>query len=226
MFVLQVQNGEVFQVIEEVALMVKAAGGADSPGKAAAISLLDCFDLEEELILVLERPVPSMDLHKYRRAKGGYLQENEAKIILKQMIHAAIEMHSNSDFHRDIKLQNVLVETGRTVPRVRVIDFGCGCLVKKRYYNYYCGTFSKSPPEWFLVREYQAIPTTVWQLGALLWDLLDRKHSFKTQVYFQEGLKINKNLSRGCRGFLQICLQNDPEMRPTLEQLQLHPWLR
>ncbi|KAL7376758.1 hypothetical protein ABVT39_015425 [Epinephelus coioides] len=195
-FKTQVQNGEVFQVIEEVALMVKAAGGADSPGKTAAISLLDCFDLEEELILVVERPVPSMDLHKYRRAKGGYLQEHEAKIILKQMIDAAIEMHSNGVFHRDIKLQNVLVETGPTGPRVRVIDFGCGCLVRKRYYNYYCGTFSKAPPEWFVVREYQAIPTTVWQLGALLWDLLDRKHSFKTQVYFQEGLKINKNLSR------------------------------
>ncbi|XP_049931092.1 serine/threonine-protein kinase pim-2-like [Epinephelus moara] len=221
-----VQNGEVFKVIEEVALMVKAAGGADSPGKTAAISLLDCFDLEEELILVVERPVPSMDLHKYRRAKGGYLQEHEAKIILKQMVDAAIEMHSNGVFHRDIKLQNVLVETGPTVPRVRVIDFGCGCLVRKGYCNYYCGTFSKAPPEWFLVREYQAIPTTVWQLGTLLWDLLDHKHSFKTQVYFKEGLKINRNLSRGCRGFLQMCLQNDPEMRATLEQLQLHPWLR
>ena len=71
----------MFKVIDEVALMVKAAGGADSPGKTAAISLLDCFDLEEELILVMERPVPSMDLQKYRRAKGGYLHEHEAKVL-------------------------------------------------------------------------------------------------------------------------------------------------
>ncbi|XP_042356761.1 serine/threonine-protein kinase pim-2-like [Plectropomus leopardus] len=221
-----VQDGKEFKVIDEVALMVKAAGGAESAGTSAAISLLDCFDLEEELILVMERPTPSMDLYRYRRAKGGYLQEDEAKIILKQMVDAALDMHQHGVFHRDIKLLNVLVETGSAVPRVRVIDFGCGCLVTSGHYYCYSGTFTKAPPEWFLDRQYQAEPTTVWQLGALLYDLLDHQETFETSVYLRHGVEICPNLTTDCKDFLRKCLIEDPDWRATLLQLKYHPWLR
>ncbi|XP_042365630.1 serine/threonine-protein kinase pim-2-like [Plectropomus leopardus] len=219
------QDGKVFKVIDEVALMVKAAGGAESAGTSAAISLLDCFALEEELILVMERPTPSMDLRRYCSAKGGYLQEDEAKIIMKQMVDAALDMHENGVFHRDIKLLNVLVETGSAVPRVRVIDFGCGCLVTDGYYHRYSGTFTKAPPEWFLEKQYQAEPTTVWQLGALLYDLLDHQDTFKTSVYLRSGIDICPNLTTNCKDFLKKCLTEDPDWRATLLQLKYHPWL-
>uniref|UniRef100_A0A3Q3EXT5 non-specific serine/threonine protein kinase n=1 Tax=Labrus bergylta TaxID=56723 RepID=A0A3Q3EXT5_9LABR len=39
-----------------------------------------------ELILVLERPVPSKDLLNYTRDKGGALQEEEAKVSLKILV--------------------------------------------------------------------------------------------------------------------------------------------
>ncbi|XP_039650045.1 serine/threonine-protein kinase pim-2-like [Perca fluviatilis] len=222
-----VKNGKVYKVIDEVALMVKAAGGAESPGRSAAISLLDCYDLEEDLLLIMERPVPSMDLHQYRNAKRGFLLEDEAKTILRQMVDAAIEMHTNGVFHRDIKLENTLIETGSHVQlRARVIDFGCGSLVIKGYYYHYSGTLSKAPPEWFMFKRYKASPTTVWQLGALLYDLLDHEYSFKTRIYLERGLKINCNLSIDCQEFLHMCLVSNPYRRPSLEQLQLHPWLR
>ncbi|KAA8596028.1 hypothetical protein FQN60_011319 [Etheostoma spectabile] len=198
-----IKNGKVFKVIEEVALMVKAAGGAESAGSSAAISLLDCYLLEEDLVLIMERPS-----------------------ILRQMVDAAVEMHTNGVFHRDIKLENILIEVGSHVPRARVIDFGCGCPVIKGYYYRYSGTFSKAPPEWFIFKRYKAGPTTVWQLGALLYDLLDHDHSFKTRIYLERGIKINCNLSLDCQEFLQTCLAINPHRRPSLEQLQLHPWLR
>lgn len=50
---------------------------------------------------------------------------------MKQLVEAAIKMHSEGVFHRDIKSENVLVETESDVPRVRLIDFGCGCFVRK-----------------------------------------------------------------------------------------------
>uniref|UniRef100_A0A8D0ANJ2 non-specific serine/threonine protein kinase n=2 Tax=Sander lucioperca TaxID=283035 RepID=A0A8D0ANJ2_SANLU len=221
-----VKNGKVYKVIAEVALMMKAAGGAESLGRSAAISLLDCYDLEEELLLITERPVLSMDLHRYHKAKRGFLPEDEAKTILRQMVDAAIEMHTNGVFHRDIKLKNTLIETGSHVPRARVIDFGCGCLVIKGYYYHYSGTLSKAPPEWFMFKRYEASPTTVWQQGALLYNLLDHDYSFKTSRYLERGIKINLNLSIDCLEFLQMCLVRNPDRRPSLEQLQLHPWLR
>ncbi|XP_042371675.1 serine/threonine-protein kinase pim-2-like, partial [Plectropomus leopardus] len=146
-------------------------------------------------------------------------------IIMKQMVDAALDMHENGVFHRDIKLLNVLVETGSAVPRVRVIDFGCGCLVTDGYYRRYSGTFTKAPPEWFLEKQYQAEPTTVWQLGALLYDLLDHQDTFKTSVYLRSGIDICPNLTTNCKDFLKKCLTEDPNWRATLLQLKYHPWL-
>uniref|UniRef100_A0A3B5B0Q1 non-specific serine/threonine protein kinase n=1 Tax=Stegastes partitus TaxID=144197 RepID=A0A3B5B0Q1_9TELE len=47
---------------------------------AGTISLLDWYDLGQELILVLERPVPCEDLFDYVAGNGGSLEEEEAKV--------------------------------------------------------------------------------------------------------------------------------------------------
>ncbi len=62
--------------------MQKVSGGPESVGKCVAVSLLDWYYLDEELILVMERPVPSLDLSQYLQAQGGCLEENEAKVGL------------------------------------------------------------------------------------------------------------------------------------------------
>ncbi|XP_075318471.1 serine/threonine-protein kinase pim-2-like [Odontesthes bonariensis] len=221
-----ISSHDVDKLSAEVALMVKAAGGVESSGRCAAITLLDHFDLEDEVILVMERPVPCVDLHTYRRRKGGYLEEADAMVIFRQIVDAAFEMHSNGVFHRDIKVDNILITTESDVPRVRVIYFGCGCLVSEEPYRRYSGTRLYAPPEYFLKGEYRAAPTTVWQLGALLYELLDHQEPFSTPTYYYGWNEVNWSLSLDCLDFLQLCLNVDPEKRATLEQLQLHPWLR
>ncbi|TNN76995.1 Serine/threonine-protein kinase pim-2 [Liparis tanakae] len=70
-----------------------------------------------------------MDLIDYINSRGYHLPEHEAKTIAKQLVDALIEVHSRGVFHRDIKLDNILIETGSDVPRVRLIDFGSGRLL-------------------------------------------------------------------------------------------------
>uniref|UniRef100_A0A3B4A7Y6 non-specific serine/threonine protein kinase n=1 Tax=Periophthalmus magnuspinnatus TaxID=409849 RepID=A0A3B4A7Y6_9GOBI len=212
------KNGVEHQLINEVAIMVKVSQG-NCP---AVVSLLDCYELPEEVILVMERPVPSMDLHDYKEFHGGVLEEEEAKVILRQMVEASIQMHNSNVFHRDLKLKNILVETDHSYPKVRVIDFGCGCLVKEGPYNYYSGTFSKAPPEWHSSKGYSAEPTTVFHLGALLYSLLHRT-SFHTLFYVARIKGFKWGLSEKCRHFLKSCLAENPDDRPSLEELLRHP---
>lgn len=73
-------NGKVFTIILEVAFMLKTGGLPGSVGQSAAVSLLDWYILDNELILVMERPVNSMDLKKYLQTHGGSLGESEAKV--------------------------------------------------------------------------------------------------------------------------------------------------
>uniref|UniRef100_A0A665T9R3 non-specific serine/threonine protein kinase n=1 Tax=Echeneis naucrates TaxID=173247 RepID=A0A665T9R3_ECHNA len=52
----------------------------ESVGTSVSVSLLDWYELENELILVLERPVPCDDLFTYILLNGGALEESEAKV--------------------------------------------------------------------------------------------------------------------------------------------------
>lgn len=60
--------------------MLKATGLTESVGQSAAVSLFDWFILEDELILVMERPAFCKDLHSYLKAQRGPLDEREAKV--------------------------------------------------------------------------------------------------------------------------------------------------
>uniref|UniRef100_A0A8P4GJI7 non-specific serine/threonine protein kinase n=1 Tax=Dicentrarchus labrax TaxID=13489 RepID=A0A8P4GJI7_DICLA len=217
------------QLSVEVAVMLKLEKETTGPeGSTAPVSLLDWYDLDQELILVLERPVPSEDLQDYIDDNGGCLPEEEAKVILKQLVNAAKHLEDNCIFHRDIKVENILIETGSDFPRARLIDFGLSCFVKQKssYYRVFYGTPAHIPPEWYSRCTYRAGPTTVWQLGVVLFESVHRKSSFETNMFIRKKIKISNKLSEDCQDFLQICLTKVPERRPTLEQLQLHPWLR
>ncbi|XP_068445238.1 uncharacterized protein [Clinocottus analis] len=209
----------------EVAVMLRLQDETSEPVRAPVL-LLDWYDLDQELILVHERPVPSKDLHCYVQDNGGSLPEEEAKIILKQLVDAAIELQDHCIFHRDIKLENILIETGSEVPRVRLIDFGLSCFIKKRrsFRNFY-GTSPHCPPEWSSRGKYSAGPTTVWQMGIVLFEMLHNFVMFKTTNFLNETLTISDMLSKECQELLQACLMEDPDLRPTLKQIRQHSWL-
>nr|XP_020488362.1 serine/threonine-protein kinase pim-2-like [Labrus bergylta] len=182
-------NGKMYDIILEVALMLKAAGLQGDVGRSTAVSLLDWYTLDSELILMMEKPTPCNDLLKYLQASGGSLDEHEAKIILRQLVDEAIDMHSKNIFHRDLKPQE---HHSSVVPIY-------------------------APPEWLDYRRYQACPTTVWQLGALFYSLLPGHGRFTTSDFINNKIKINKKLSRDCRILLHMCLTRDPMERATLE---------
>ncbi|KAM9337138.1 serine/threonine-protein kinase pim-1-like [Symphorus nematophorus] len=212
----------------EVAIMLKIADGTKGAvGTSAPVSLLDWYDLDQELILVLERPVPCKDLLDFIKERGGSLQEEEAKVIMNQLVAAVKDLKDHRVFHRDIKVENLLIETDSDVPRVRIIDFGLGCFFKKRsFFQVFFGTSAHAPPEWVSRSLYRAGPTTVWQLGVVLFDSLHQQQRFDTEEFIKHKLEFKEKLSPECLDFLQLCLTKDPEQRPTLEDLQKHPWLR
>ncbi|XP_034021406.1 serine/threonine-protein kinase pim-2-like [Thalassophryne amazonica] len=212
----RVPMGKHERVPLEVFLMQKAAGGNHSGGSTAAISLLDWQVKGDELILILERPFPCSDLFDYVERKGGFLEEKEAKNIMHQLVKAAVELHRNGVFHRDIKDENVLLDWSDGELQARFIDFGCGTRAMEGHYDrfkahpagngtyillgfccvrltsYVCvlfivGTRDYAPPEYIQLKRYRASPTTVWQLGVLMYGLLEGNEPFATKGSFAKG---------------------------------------
>lgn len=53
---------------------------ATAKGPSGVVNLLDWYDLPDELILVLERPVPCLDLVDYLHSCTSSVQEHKAKV--------------------------------------------------------------------------------------------------------------------------------------------------
>ncbi|XP_058501494.1 serine/threonine-protein kinase pim-1-like [Solea solea] len=219
-------NGSRYKIPLEVVLMQKAGGEPELVGQSSAVCILEWYDLEHEIVLVMERPVPSVDLWQYINHKGP-MDEDMAKLIMKQLIEAAIRIDSAGVFHRDIKTENILIEEHSDGPRVRVIDFGCGSILSRRNYGYriYVGTPQYVPPEFFVDWSYKAGPTTVWQLTAVLYEMLEGFSHFDTVRFICKVYRISSRLSQDCQDFMKMGLALLPEKRATLKQMQQHSWL-
>ncbi|KAM3871735.1 serine/threonine-protein kinase pim-1-like [Diretmus argenteus] len=216
-------DGETSQIPLEVVLMLRVAD-AESLGKNAAVSLLDWYQQDQKLILVMERPIPCMDLFDYAEERGT-LQEDETKILMKQLLSGILDIHAKGVLHRDIKLENLLIETGSPTPRLRLIDFGCGTFLHPGFYDKFSGT--DIPPEWYEHGLYRGGESTVWQLGMLIYSLVSGSAAFNNEEEIRRCKPvIDKELSQHCQDLLRSCLAKDPQDRPTLESLLLHPWLQ
>uniref|UniRef100_A0A3B3IL48 non-specific serine/threonine protein kinase n=1 Tax=Oryzias latipes TaxID=8090 RepID=A0A3B3IL48_ORYLA len=50
---------------------------------------------------------------------------------MEQIVQGLKELEEKNIFHRDIKLENILIETGSDVPRARLIDFGMSSFTER-----------------------------------------------------------------------------------------------
>lgn len=88
------------------------------------ICLRDTFETDNHIIFVLELCAGG-DLLNYVR-KRRKLNENTAKVIFKQILEALDHCHKNNVLHRDIKLDNILLDSKG---QVKVGDFGVSKMV-------------------------------------------------------------------------------------------------
>ncbi|KAF5907596.1 serine/threonine-protein kinase pim-2-like isoform X2, partial [Clarias magur] len=157
--------GDTRRLPLEVALMKLVC---EPPHCPLVIELVEWHETSTHVILVLERPEPCTDLFDY--CENNTMSESVARIITRQVIHAACHCSDRDVFHRDIKEENILLNP--LTLEIKLIDFGCGDLLKDTPYTEYAGTKAFRPPKWIVKREYEAEPATVWGFGVFLYHLV------------------------------------------------------
>ncbi|KAH3764395.1 serine/threonine-protein kinase Chk2 [Pelomyxa schiedti] len=79
--------------------------------------------------------------------EGACLTEPEARAIFSQILDSVDYLHSCGIFHRDLKVDNVMLMDTRSPPHVKIIDFGLSRVLKEgELAHTYCGTPHYSLP--------------------------------------------------------------------------------
>mmetsp|Transcript_37933 Transcript_37933/g.27921 ORF Transcript_37933/g.27921 Transcript_37933/m.27921 type:complete len:151 (+) Transcript_37933:241-693(+) len=140
-------------------------------------------------------------------------------------------MHSKSIAHRDIKLENVLVD--QKSKQVKLIDFGF-CSQSQQKLRIFCGTPSYMSPEIVSKREYFGPSSDIWACGVLFFALVCGTFPFRSPFEKELYLKIQRGQYSFCNNIVSEegkqlvgrMLVTDPKKRITAEDILLHGWFR
>src|SRR3982750_3727436 len=103
-------------------------------------------------------------LHAYLKTKNGRkVEEDEARNLFRQAVEGIDYLHKKNIAHRDIKLENILLDESNTI---KIIDFGFSIIMQKdKLLNVFCGTPSYMSPELATKKDYHGWHADIWALG-------------------------------------------------------------
>ena len=190
--------------------------------------ILDNFETDTHFFIVMEYICG--DLLSFIR-KRNKLNEQIAKMIFKQIIEGLKYIHKKNIIHRDIKLDNILIDTTNTV---KICDFGVSRKISKGEKIYErCGTPAYIAPEIYKKMGYTGFQSDVWSAGITLYYILSGNlpfkgnniHELENAILFGEYRKI-KGISFEANDIINRMLRLEPKERITIEEILRHPWLK
>ncbi|TNV74080.1 hypothetical protein FGO68_gene9822 [Halteria grandinella] len=194
------------------------------------VKIYEAFETDEYVYLVMEY-VGGGSLHSYLREKQNRrLEESDAKRIFKQILTALHYCHRKSIAHRDIKLENILLDDSGTV---KLIDFGFStCIPNDKKIKMFCGTPSYMGPEIVAKEDYAGPPADIWASAVLLYALLNGCFPFRgatdKELYrrIQRGTfeLHNQSVSDQFVMLLKRMLNIVADERPSAEEVLKDPW--
>ena len=210
--------------------------------------ILETFEDEKFYFIIMEY-INGGNLFSYVK-KRRKLSEKVAKFLFRQIILGIKHIHSQLIVHRDIKLENILIDMNNNV---KICDFGIGIILtsEDQDLHSHCGTPMYIAPEIILSTKdkgYKGFPVDIWSAGIALYIMLSGKLPFNLDDDFQDDFdeynnnnikeknkklkyeivhnepKYIEKISEEARNLLNGLLNKNPLKRLTCDQILNHPW--
>ena len=187
------------------------------------------------------------NLKKYMAMYRRPFTEDIVQYIMRQIVDALRYLHFNKIIHRDLKLDNILVNFPTDYDKqslnmkscqVKIIDFGFATVLNKEFTNTILGTAPNMDPKILgqlttgVKNEGYNESVDIWSLGTLCYEMVVGCSPFRAQNVKDLYQKVQKGnyimpstLSDEIVSFIDSMLQQDNNKRFTAEQLMTHKFL-
>ncbi|AES92073.1 putative protein kinase CAMK-CAMKL-CHK1 family [Medicago truncatula] len=167
-------------------------------------------------------------------ASKGKLPEGEGRKLFQQLIDGVSYCHSKGVFHRDLKLENVLVDAKGNL---KITDFGLSALPQQfradGLLHTTCGSANYVAPEILANRGYNGASSDVWSCGVILYVVLtgflpfdDRNLAVLYQKVLKGDFQKPKWLSAGAQNIIKRILDPNPKTRITMAEIKEDLWFK
>ncbi|XP_068680841.1 serine/threonine-protein kinase par-1-like isoform X2 [Montipora foliosa] len=181
------------------------------------------------------------ELLSYLRSQyDSKLSESQARPIMRQLISALYHMHEQGIVHRDLKMENILLDESKK--NIKIVDFGLSNICQgENLLKTQCGSPEYAAPELFRRGCRYGTEVDLWSLGVIMYGIVVGKLPFRS---FHSGCRGRNDLvdqsSRGlscthnkylchlthqCRDLLWKLLEPRPELRLPLLDVMVHSWV-
>ncbi|TYI54195.1 hypothetical protein E1A91_D11G058700v1 [Gossypium mustelinum] len=172
-----------------------------------------------------------------RICNAGRFSEDEARFFFQQLISGVCYCHAMQICHRDLKLENTLLD-GSTAPRLKICDFGYSkSSVFHSQPKSTVGTPAYIAPEVLSRKQYDGKIADVWSCGVTLYVMLVGAYPFEDpedpknfRKTIQRILSVHYSIpdyvrvSKECKHLLSRIFVADPEKRISIPEIKQHPW--
>ena len=211
------------------------------------IRLYDCLQMNNKYYFIMEYCNGGTLLDILKRYKAKYLRpfpQDLIQFLMRQIIEGIRYIHSLQIIHRDIKLDNILINCKDercefVTSEIKIIDFG---LSKKLSSPNdlaisFVGNLMNMDP--IILEKYSKAggylklqgynqKADIWSLGSICYEMLTGENIFKAQNVIElikkvkqkrYSISLNYDLSNEIISFLNSMLQLDPNKRASAEEL-------
>lgn len=197
------------------------------------IKIYEFYEDEFNLYLVLDICTGGELLESI--LKRGSFSEVTAALYMRQILSTVVYLHNQRIIHRDLKLENMLLESPQDTG-LKIIDFGAATnYVPGKLESLRVGTVNYIAPE-VLAKKYNE-KCDIWSCGVILFILLSGRLPFKAKdkircmnliqsgKYSIEG-GVWDLISLDAKNLLIRMLEKNPKKRISAYEAFQHPWIQ